>query len=314
MTQSKGIRQHPSRQYGMDHDRYKWSMLADRPKVAWPDGKMLALWVNVSLQCYPLNPALKPVAVSGNMTMPYPDLRHFSLRDYGNRVGVFRILRACDRYGIQPTFAINGQMAQRYPRLLTEIVDRRAEVIAHSWNMDTPHATGLDEAVEKDVIRRTIDALRNHGAHVRGWLSPGRFESWKTPDFIRAEGIEYFCDWVNDDMPYRFHTSAGELWAMPLSAELEDKTVIMDNLHSEVSWGQQVIDAADMLIEEARRQGGRILSLSLHPWLMGQPHRIKHLEHVLENLTGRQEVYSATASSLIKDFVANPMMARNQHG
>ena len=120
--------QYPHRSYGMDHDRYDWSMLANRPKIRWPAGNRLALWVNVSLQYFPLNQEGKPFAPVGGMTTSYPDLRHYTLREYGNRVGIYRFFRAFDRYGIKPTMAINGRLAERYPYLVNRIVERGDEI------------------------------------------------------------------------------------------------------------------------------------------------------------------------------------------
>ena len=118
MALDKDYLLYPQRHYGMDHDRYDWSMLSERKPVQWPDGKGLALWVNVALQYFPLNQQGKPFKVPGGMTMPYPDLRHFSLRDYGNRVGIFRILDSLDAHAIRPTFAMNTRLAERVPYLL----------------------------------------------------------------------------------------------------------------------------------------------------------------------------------------------------
>lgn len=295
--------EYPKRRPGMDHERYEWSMLTDRPAVAWPDGKRLALWVNVSLQHFPLNPQGVPVKLPGSMTMPYPDLRHFSLRDYGNRVGIYRFLQAFDRFGVTPTFAVNACLAERYPALLAAVLERGDEIIGHSWSMDTPHAGGLAEADEAALVERSLAALRRLTPRpIRGWLSPGKLETSNTPDLLKAAGIDYFCDWVNDDMPYRFHTRTGDLWAMPLSTELEDRFVVMDNLHAEASWAQQVMDACDLLLDESARQGGRILALSLHPWVLGQPHRIKHLEAALEYVMAQPGVWSASAGQILDAF------------
>ena len=295
--------EYPKRRYGMDHDRYEWSMLTQRPTVAWPDGKKLALWVNVSLQHFPMNPMGKPVKLPGSMTMPYPDLRHYTLRDYGNRVGIYRFFKAFDQYGIRPTFAINAQLAERYPYLLGAVKERGDEILGHSWSMDTPHAGGLSEADESDLVQRSLQRLRElSGQQVRGWLSPGKLESENTPELLKANGIDYFCDWVNDELPYRFHTRHGDLWAMPLSTELEDRFVVMDNQHSEASWAQQVMDACDLLLAEANDQGGRILSLSLHPWVLGQPHRIKHLEAALEYVMSKPGVWCANAGEVIDAY------------
>lgn len=296
---------YPVRRHGMDHERYAWSMLALRKAVRWPNGKSLALWVNVGMQFFPMNPQKKPLPVAGNMTMPYPDLRHYSLRDYGNRIGIYRLLKAFDRYGVKPTFAFNTRLAERYPPLLREIVERGDEIQCHSWSMDTAHAGGLDAAAEAELVKRAIVRLRELSGHtIRGWISPGRIESALTPELIKAEGIEYFCDWVNDDMPYRFETANGPLWAMPLSTELEDRFVLMDNLHPAQSWAEQVIDACDLLLQEAQNEGGRILSLSVHPWVLGQPHRIRYLEQALEYVTAQPGVWSASAGEILDTFAA----------
>ena len=303
MALDQACMEYPKRRYGMDHDRYEWSMLTQRPPVVWPNGKKLALWVNVSLQHFPMNPTGKPVKLPGSMTMPYPDLRHYTLRDYGNRVGIYRFFKAFDQYGIQPTFAINARLAERYPYLLGAVKERGDEILGHSWSMDTPHAGGLSEVDESELVQRSLQRLRElSGQQVRGWLSPGKLESENTPELLKANGIDYFCDWVNDELPYRFHTRHGDLWAMPLATELEDRFVVMDNQHSEGSWAQQVMDACDLLLSEANEQGGRILSLSLHPWVLGQPHRIKHLEAALAYVMSKPGVFSASAGDILDAF------------
>lgn len=297
MPLDKSYLEYEHRSYGMDHDRFDWSMLTDRKAVRWPEDKKLALWVNVSLQFFPLNQKGVPVKPPGGMTMPYPDLRHYSLRDYGNRVGIYRILKAFDKYGVNATYAVNGELAERAPYLMSALKDRSAELLGHGWNMDTLHHNELED--EQGVIKRSLEAISKYSSkEVTGWLSPGRFESDKTPEILRTSGVEYFCDWVNDDMPYEFRTDNGPLVAMPLSNELEDRFILLSNLHSEQSYGEQIKDAADMLISEAYEQGGRILGLSLHPWMMGQPHRIGVLEEVLDYLMSKEEVWSISASDI----------------
>ncbi len=298
--------EYPMRRYGMDHDRYDWSMLSERPPVSWPGGKPLALWVNVCLQFFPLNQQGKPFAVPGGMTMPYPDLRHFSLRDYGNRVGVYRILKALDQHGVRASFAVNSALAQRAPQLLRAVSERGDEILGHGVHMDALHYGGQPVEEERELVRDCLDTLRAaSGQAVKGWLSPARNESENTPELLREHGVEYFCDWVNDDMPYPFHTGQGDLWAMPLSNELEDRFVLMNNLHSEQSWLEQVADACDFLLAEAQQTGsGRILALNIHPWLLGQPHRIGKLEQALACITGRDGVWSAAPGDILAAFNA----------
>lgn len=292
---------YPKRSYGMDHDRYEWSMLQNRKPVQWPNGKKIALWVNVGLQFFPLNQKGIPFKVPGGMKMPYPDLRHYSLRDYGNRVGIYRFLRAFDKYNITPTFAMNTRLAERVPYLLGNIKERGNEVICHGYDMDKLHYGGQDYTEEDGLVKRSLDGLRKlTGQEIKGWVSPAKNESENTPDILAANGIAYFCDWVNDDMPYGFKTKNGNLTAMPLATELEDFFIILNNLHSAEDWADQVEDAFEFLLRESETGGGRMLSLNIHPWVLGQPHRIQYLERVLEKLSNHPEVWSASASQIIE--------------
>ncbi len=296
--------EYPQRHYGMDHPRYDWSMLRERKPVRWPNDAGLALWVNVALQYFPLDQKGDPFPVPGGMTMPYPDLRHYSLRDYGNRVGIYRILNALDASDIRATFACNTQLMERLPYLLQKICERGDELLCHGWNMDSLHHNGLSSAAEEALVTRSLTRLRElSGQAVTGWISPARNESERTPELLANSGIEYFCDWVNDDMPYHFKTDHGELIAMPLSNELEDRFVLLNNLHSEQSWLEQVCDAADFLHAEAQASGGgRILALNIHPWVMGQPHRIGKLEQALNYIRGLSGVWSASASDILASW------------
>ena len=294
--------QYPKRRHGMDHDRYAWSMLEDRAPIAWPDQKPLALWINVTLEHFPLDAKGEGFKAHGSMTMPYPDLRHYTLRDHGNRVGVFRVLEALAAHGFQASFAINGELARRYPVLLCRIAATGGEILAHGWNMDCVHHGGLDEARERQWIADTLAALAPHvPAGIRGWLSPARSQSQRTPELLREAGLAWCSDWVNDELPYRFETANGPLATLPLPLELEDRFVIGENLHAESEWADQCIDAADFLLAEARALGaGRLLALNLHPWVIGQPHRIKHLERVLAHLAARREaLWNAMPSAIL---------------
>lgn len=294
MPLDKSYLEYPHRSYGMDHDHYDWSMLTDRRRISWPGEGKLALWVNVALQYFPLDQEGKPFKPPGGMTTAYPDLRHYTLREYGNRVGVFRILKALDKYNVKASFAINSRLVERYPYLVRRIAERGDEILCHGWDMDTPHYGGMDKAEEAGVIERSLSVLRDAtGQRVRGWLSPGKSQSGDTPELLVSNGIDYMCDWINDDMPYAFRTPAGPITALPLSTELEDRFIIMNNLHSEAEYMSQVCDACDFLLAEAGEQGGRMLALNIHPWLLGQPHRIGRLEQILEYVTRQTGVWSA---------------------
>ena len=306
MNSDKRVLQYPWRRYGMDHDRYDWSMLSTRPKVSWPEGKKVAFWVNVCLQFFPLNQNGKPFLPAGGLTMPYPDLRHYTLREYGNRVGIYRFLRSIDKYSVQPTFALNARVAERHSYLIDTLKERGDEILCHGFHMDALHHGGQDIAEERELIERSLSTLRElSGQDVLGWISPDRSESENTPELLVQHGVQYFCDWVNDDMPYVFKTEVGELIAMPLSQELEDTFILMNNQHRVESYVEQICDACDFLLAEASEQGGRILSLNIHPWMLGQPHRIGKLEEVFEYVTSHPDIWCATASDILNEYKAS---------
>lgn len=290
---------YPQRSYGMDHDRYEWNMLQNRKKIQWPNGNKIALWVNVGLQFFPLNQKGIPFKVPGGMTKPYPDLRHYSLRDYGNRVGIYRFLKAFEKYNITPTFAMNTRLAERIPYLVGTIKERGDEIICHGYDMDKLHYGGQNASEEKELVKKSLDGLRNlTGQDIKGWISPAKNESENTPDILATNGISYFCDWVNDDMPYDFKTKNGTLTAMPLSTELEDRFIILNNFHSSEDWADQVEDAFEFLLKESETGGGRVLGLNIHPWVLGQPHRIQYLERVLDKLGKHPEVWSTSIGAI----------------
>ncbi|MEO5830051.1 MAG: polysaccharide deacetylase family protein, partial [Rhodanobacter sp.] len=233
---------------------------------------------------------------------PYPDLRHYTLRDYGNRVGVFRVLDALKKYGLQASLAVNGELAQRYPALLRRLHDTGFELLGHGWNMDSIHYGGLDAAREREWIERSLAALAPYASQpIRGWLSPARSQSENTPELLRAAGLDWCADWVNDELPYAFNTREGELAIMPLSLELEDRFIVTEQLHAESEYADQVIDAIDFLLDEARRTGhGRMLAVNIHPWVMGQPHRIKHLERIFAHFAVHTDaIWNAAPSEIL---------------
>lgn len=277
----------------MDHARYEWSILERRKKIQWPGNARIALWITVALEWFPLDQKGQPFKPAGSLQTAYPDLRHYTLRDYGNRVGIFRVMQALEKHGIRATAAANAAVALRYPSLLQEIRRKRWEVMAHGLDMDHLHYEGMTG--EKDLIERSLKAL----GKPRGWLSPGKSESYQTPDLLAEAGIEYLCDWVNDDMPYEFKAGGRTLYAMPHSNDIDDATVLIGMHHDEDEFRLQVMDQFDALYEESARHGGRIMSLHLHPWAIGQPYRIGTLERTLGYLMRHPGVWPATGSEIL---------------
>ena len=292
--------QYPRRRYGMDHDRYDWSALPQRSKVQWPNHARIALWIIPALEWFPLDMKGKPFMAPGGMVTAYPDLRHYTLRDYGNRVGIFRIFEALERYGIRASAAVNAAVAHRYPSLIGECVRRDWEIIANGLDMSHLHYEGLPRDEEQVLVERTRAILEEAaGQKVRGWLSPAKSESYATPDLVAAAGFDYLCDWVNDDMPYRLRAGGKTMHAMPHPIGIDDYAILVQNHHSEEDFRAQICDHFDVLYGEAERCGGRIMAISLHPWVSGQPYRIGALEQALAHIMGHRGVWPATGAQIL---------------
>ena len=297
---------YPLRRYGMDHERYDWSMLPDRKPVAWPQKARVALWVVPALEWFPLNMAGVPFKPPGAMQTAYPDLRHYTLRDYGNRVGIFRIMKALEKHGIRPTVAVNAAVAVRYPSLIKECTQRGWEIMANGLDMDHLHHGGLAVDEEKKLIDTTLDILRRaSGQAVRGWLSPAKSESAATLDLLGSAGMDYVCDWVNDDMPYAMRTASGPIHAMPHPIDIDDYTILVQNHHTEDDFRDQLCDQFDLLYKESATAGGRIMAISLHPWVIGQPYRIRALEEALAHIMRHPGVWAATGSEILDAWKAS---------
>ncbi|MDO9277228.1 MAG: polysaccharide deacetylase family protein [Polaromonas sp.] len=291
---------YPLRRYGMDHDRYDWSMLPERKAVVWPHNARVALWVVPALEWFPLNMAGVPFKPPGAMQTAYPDLRHYTLRDYGNRVGIFRIMKALEKHGIRPTVAVNAAVAVRYPSLIKECTQRGWEIMANGLDMDHLHHAGLALDDEKKLIDTTLEILRRaSGQAVRGWLSPAKSESASTLDLLGAAGMDYVCDWVNDDMPYAMRTASGPIHAMPHPIDIDDHTILVQNHHTEDDFRDQLCDQFDLLYKESATAGGRVMAISLHPWVIGQPYRMRALEEALAHIMRHKGVWAATGSEIL---------------
>jgi peptidoglycan/xylan/chitin deacetylase (PgdA/CDA1 family) len=293
--------QYPKRAEGYDHDLYPWSNMHQRQPVEWPGGKSVAVWLCISLEWFPITPD-GPFKAPGHMVTPYPDYRHYTVRDYGNRVGVWRMLDALRRTGIKATFATNAAVAERYPELIEAVLADGHEIIAHSTDMNGTITSELSEAEERALIADSLSRLEAATqTKPKGWHSIARSQSFNTLDLLAEQGVHYTCDWVNDELPYRMNNG---LINLPLNTELSDRMIIATQQHSAEGWAQMMRDAFDWLAAEAKgnaytKGGGRMLPIQLTPYIMGLPYRIGALEELLTDLTSRQDAWFARGDEIV---------------
>ena len=206
---------YPNRKKGQDIDRYPMRYSIDRDKKDLPDGAALGVAIIVPLEFFMLNPSGKPFKHPGAVVTPYPDLRHYTTRDYGNRVGAFRLLRAFDEAGVIVTFAVNAVLLKRAKPLIDAIVAAGHEIAAHGYDTDSIHWGEIDAATEEKYVRDTRAAFDDAGLSPRAWMSPARQQGFHTLDAIADAGFDICLDWEMDTVPVYMKTKSNLIAAFP---------------------------------------------------------------------------------------------------
>jgi peptidoglycan/xylan/chitin deacetylase (PgdA/CDA1 family) len=289
---------YPHRSYGMDQTLYDWRPAEKRAPISWPGGASVAAMIVVPIEHHGLTPPGKPFKHPGAMVTPYPDLRHYTTRDYGNRVGAFRILDALAAARLKATFAVNADQLQRLSPLVDAIVEGGHEIAAYGLSTEHIHWTGLEPSVEAGWIATVRERFDAAGLKPRAWLSPARQQSFATLDLIAGAGFDVCLDWEQDETPVPMTTPSGVIKAVPLSNELDDRALLIDRRQTEDEWAGQILEAKDYLKSGAERYGGRVLGFTLTPYVTGQPFRIFALRRVLGDLAADGGVWAAGASEI----------------
>lgn len=290
------------RRPGMDHDYYAWSPLPDRPQLQWPNGEPLALSVVVLLEYVELDPpagSRTSATLAGGLgPRPHPNYALLSHREYGHRVGIFRVLDALANAGVPPTVAVDVRTAEEYPWLVGHCIDAGAEIVAHGLSVSQAITGEMNELSERAYISETLGRLeRATGSRPTGWLGPEYGESARTPALLAAAGLQYVLDWCNDEQPYAMTVPEGRLTAVPTMVEYDDAFALWTRRMTPDSWAAMLETGADRL----RRDGAmsaRCLCFAVRPWLVGQPFRIGALERALAAITSPGDIWAATTGEL----------------
>ena len=277
-----------------------YSALPLRPPLRWPNEARVALWIVVNIEHFEfgsLGPALQPHLTS------LPEIANYGWRDYGNRVGIWRMLEVFDRLPqLAVTAALNADICQYYPPIIEAIKQRGWEMLAHGLNNSTAQA-GLDRIDERRLIYQTLTTIEaGTGQRPVGWLTPGFSVTERTPALLAEAGLEYLADWVNDDQPYWYEVDDGQrLVAVPYSLETNDITLCLNARYTGPQFVQAVKDQFDALYQDGATTG-RVMTLALHPFIMGQPLRIRYLQEALEYLAGQPGVWFAQGRQISQWF------------
>jgi peptidoglycan/xylan/chitin deacetylase (PgdA/CDA1 family) len=231
----------------------------------------------------------------GAVTAPFdPEHRAYSQHEYGPRVGIFRIIELLDRFKLTATCPTTAVSAHRYPFLMGELMSRGYEVAGHGVRSNHMITSAMTEAEERREITASLDQLEDvTGRRPRGWFGPGGGESQRTPELLDALGLDYVGDWANDDQPYLM-TTPRSLVSLPAQPEWDDLEQLWFRGLDMETWRTGSVEAFEVLHEE----GGRLFTLTLRPWLIGMPHRIRYLEEVLSVITHGGSIWNASGAAI----------------
>jgi allantoinase len=282
---------------GMDHAHYPFRALPDAPRFIWPDGARIAFTVTLILDHWELDPP-KDAQPDPRIVSPlgkfFPDWLTWSHRLYGPRVGIFRILEVLDQFGLKPSVALGTEAATLYPELVDALLRRDACFMAHGDFASRRITSRMGD--ERSTIVAARDGVAAATGEIpKGWCGQDFNESADTPALLTEAGFHYTTDWANDDRPYLLGPyPAGQLLALPPQPEWNDLECMWLRRVTPPVWSANVIEAFDVLHDE----GGGVFNLTLHPWITGQAHRIRHLRDALHRILGQPGIWRTTTDAL----------------
>ncbi|HEY9645090.1 MAG TPA: polysaccharide deacetylase family protein [Chroococcidiopsis sp.] len=268
-----------------DHGRYRYSPITARPDYSWPGGRRLAVYIALNLEHFAFGEGLgATLAPSGQ-----PDVLNYAWRDYGNRVGVWRLLELFDELELPVALLVNSTIYDYCPDVVAAFRDRHDEIVAHG-RTNSERQGDLSEPDERSLIEDTTRAIAHHeGESPSGWLGPWISQSWHTPDLLQEAGYTYMLDWCCDDQPIWFKTRSGSILSVPYPQEINDIPAIAVRRHTAPEFADMIIDQFDEMLEQSQQQP-LVFGIALHAYIVGQPFRLRHLRYALKHIANRADV------------------------
>jgi peptidoglycan/xylan/chitin deacetylase (PgdA/CDA1 family) len=286
----------------LPNDRLPFSGVDNRPPLKFPDGIRLVVWPVLALEHWDISRPMARMVISPPQGQAQqPDHPNWSWHEYGMRVGFWRIRRVFDRLGIKPTVTLNARSCETYPDAIKACLDSGWELNAHSYDQQPMHK--LDD--ERGVINRALDVIeRFSGKRPRGWFGPGLTQTYDTVDHLSEAGIEYIGDWACDDEPVILRTKHKPMIALPYNFELHDIVMMALQHHRADEMYRRSMDYFECLYEEGIKRA-KIMSIAVHPYLSGSPHRIRYVEKVYAEILARPGVVCWDGEKILEWFRGN---------
>lgn len=276
-----------------DPNLYDYWPYADRPKIVWPGGKKLAFWIAPNIESYEFDPPKNPQRPG--WPKPSPDVVGYAQRDWGNRVGHWRMMEMFDRYGLRGSISLSTALIDHHPEIIEACVARNWEFFSHGI-YNTRYSYGMDEAQERALIEDSIRSIQAAtGQRIRGYLAPALTHTERTLDLIAEYEFWYTCDLFQDDQPQPIKTKAGKLMSMPYSLEVNDVITYGAMAMNPWRYADVLKRHFDQLLEEGERSG-TVMCIPLHAYLVSQSHRIRPFAQALDYICGHtDDVWFTTA-------------------
>jgi len=279
-----------------DPDLYDFSAYRDRPKIVWPDGKTVAVWVAPNLEYYEIDPPANPQRNS--WARPHPDVVGYSHRDHANRVSHWRMADVMSRHGFPGSVSLSVALCQHHPDVVDDAAERGWEFFSHGI-YNTRYSYGMDEVQERAMIEDSIaTVLAATGQRIRGWLAPALTHTARTLDLIADYGLDYTCDLYHDDQVQAVKVKTGQLASIPYSLEVNDHYGFFIYNMSPRAYADALIRQFDRLANEGATSG-TVMCIPLHAYLIGQPHRIGAFERALEHIAADGRAWIARAGDIV---------------
>jgi allantoinase len=276
------------------HGRYGYSAITRRKDYDWPGGKRLAVYLGFNIEHFEFGAGLG--AALGPKS-PEPDVLNFSWRDYGNRVGVWRCLEVFEALQLPVGVLINTALYDYCPEVIEAFVKRGDELIGHG-HTNSERQGEMKPEEEKALLEYCRDRIRKESkADVKGWLSPWISESARTPELLAETGYRYTLNWCHDDQPVPFKTEEGTLWSIPYPQELNDIPMIVARQMDGSDFADMIVDNFDEMLAQSQSQP-LVMGIALHPYLVGQPYRLRHLRRALSYLASARDVWFTTPGKI----------------
>jgi allantoinase len=288
----------------MEHGRFEYSPIVDRQPLQFPNGARVALWVIPNIEHFLID---RPSTSITPVTMSFvPDVLNYAWRDFGVRVGIWRMMEVMEKYGVKGTVALNSDVCRNYPRIIEEGNKLGWEWMGHGRN-NSEMINRQPEDEERTLINEVVQTITEHcGQKPRGWLGPALSESFNTLDILAEAGIEYVCDWVNDEQPYPIKAKSKTLISVPYSIEVNDIPAFLDRGWAAETFYQTIVDQFDGLYEDGAK-GGRVMAICLHPFLTGHAFRSKYFDRALKYITEHDRVWVTTGGGIASWYRDNYM-------